>query len=62
MVNKIHNKSSEDKDNLISDFSNFISKERNLSEMTVRNYRNDLIQFNKYLNSNDIKIENTSNS
>ena len=62
MVNKIHNKSSEDKDNLISDFSNFISKERNLSEMTVRNYRNDLIQFNNYLGSNDIKIQNTSNS
>ena len=62
MVNKIHNKSLDDKNDLISDFSNFISKERNLSEMTVRNYRNDLIQFNKYLNSNDIKIENTSNS
>ena len=62
MFNKIHNKSLEYKNDLISDFSNFISKERNLSEMTVRNYRNDLIQFNKYLNSNDIKIENTSNS
>lgn len=62
MVNKIHKKSLEDKNDLISDFSNFISKERNLSELTVRNYRNDLIQFNNYLNSKDIKIENTSNS
>ena len=61
MVNKIHKKSLEDKNDLISDFSNFISKERNLSELTVRNYRNDLIQFNNYLNSKDIKIENTSN-
>ena len=62
MVNKIHNKSLENKNDLISDFSNFISKERNLSELTVRNYRNDLIQFNNYLNSKENKIENISNS
>ena len=49
------------KKDFISEFCLFNSHEKNLSDMTVRNYRNDLILFERYTNSIPIGIEKISN-
>lgn len=49
------------KKDFISEFCLFNSHEKNLSDMTVRNYRNDLILFERYINSIPVDIEKISN-